>query len=446
MLESLRVRLLVWYGLALALVVGAFGITVCVAFWQSLVSRADAELSQEATAVAAALRPAEGGAFDLDLPDGLNADFSGASGASYAIWTAAGQVVDASDPDRHVPQPRTPGARTRAGRREVSVSGPHGTTVLVGRSLEPERKSLRTLATTVALVGAAAFGLSVAAGWFLAGRALGPIARINSTARAMAGGDFAARIEVDHTETELSQVARALNTAFDRLNAAVELQRRFTADASHELRTPLATLLAETEWASTRRRTADEYRESLTTCRAAADRMHGLVQQLLGLARADAVDLPTARVPVPLDRVTNDVLALIRPLAESRGVVISQQIEAVIVEGDVERLRDALMNVVENAVRYNRKGGTVALAVGPEGQDAVVRVSDTGPGIAPEHLPHIFERFYRADASRPRTGGAGLGLAIARAIVERHAGTIHCASEVGRGTEFVLRLPAFPAA
>ena len=159
----------------------------------------------------------------------------------------------------------------------------------------------------VALGGVAA---SLAGAWFLAGRALAPVQRINETARRMADGDLDARIAIERTDTELGQVASALNLAFDRLRESIERQRQFTADASHELRTPVTTMMAELEWAMLRDRPAADYQESLETCHRAGARMQSLVEGLLTLARADSGELPVTRVSVRLDVLVDEAIEL----------------------------------------------------------------------------------------------------------------------------------------
>ena len=258
----------------------------------------------------------------------------------------------------------------------------------------------------------------------------------------MAAGDLTARIAIERTENELEQVALALNQAFDRLHQAVENERRFTADASHELRTPLATISAEIEWALARPRTDDEYRRCLDTARRAADRMRRVVERLLTLAHADAGAAALQRAPVRLAPVVNDAVGIVKPLADQKRVTIETRLDAAMVVGDRDRLTDLATNLVSNAVRYNRDGGRVSVEVWPDGDDACLRVVDTGTGISAEDLPRVFERFFRADKARTAdSGGAGLGLAIAKWIVEAHGGRIACTSTAGHGTEVLVRLP-----
>jgi two-component system OmpR family sensor kinase len=448
MFRSLRGSLLFWYTSILVFLTLTFGAAVCYVFWRSLLKGLDEQLGVQAQAIAHALQPAGAGTFDLDLPDQYFETFSsqGSTVRYYAIWNEAGGLVDQSNPALDVPILAPPASRSRHGFREVAARAEGGATVLVGQDTAAQQRAVWSLAATVAAVGMVALALSLVGGWFLAGRVLAPIARISRTAQAMLGGDFSARIAVDSTETELGQVASALNAAFDRLRLALDRQQRFTADASHELRTPLATLSAEVEWAQNRPRSAAEYQASLDTCRRAATRMRSVVEGLLTLARADAGEVASRRVPVSLVQVVHEVVALLQPLAEKRHVSFSVTSGSVEVVGDPDRLRELVMNLVSNAVWYNRENGRIDIAVRREAETACLEVADTGIGIAPEDLPRIFDRFYRADRARAReAGGAGLGLAVARWVVDSHGGEITCASEIGRGTRFVVRLPASPA-
>jgi signal transduction histidine kinase len=258
----------------------------------------------------------------------------------------------------------------------------------------------------------------------------------------MAAGDLGARIAIERTENELEQVALALNEAFDRLHLALQNERRFTADASHELRTPLATISAEIEWGLSRERSGDEYRRCLETAGRASARMRRIVERLLTLARADTDGVTLRRAAVGLAPLVGDALALVQPLADQKRVRIETRVDTTTVVGDPDRLTDLVTNLFSNAIQYNRDGGQVTVEVWPEGSDACLRVRDTGTGIGADDLPHIFDRFYRADKARTtHSGGAGLGLAIAKWIVDAHGGKIACQSTAGHGTEVLVRLP-----
>lgn len=442
MLDSLRTRLLLWYTLILAIVIAMFAGAVCYLYWRSLVTDLDRDLSAKAAIIADGLRPAAAGAFDLDRPPEFSEATTGTRLAEYAIWNARGELIDRSNPDLDVPPPAFPGVRTREGRRELSLPARGGAIVLVGRDLTDARQAVLSLGGTVAAAGLAALALSLLGGWFLAGRALAPVSRISRAAAAMSAGDLSARIAIERTESELEQVSVALNQGFDQLRMAADTQRRFTADASHELRTPLATLSAEIDWALARERPSPEYRQALDTCRRAAARMRRIIEGLLTLARGDGAGHVMQRIPVLLDHTVDEAVALLRPLANRGRVTVEARLVPVTVTGDPAMLSDLVMNLLANAIEYNREGGTVIVETAARDGAVWLRVTDTGIGIDAADLPHIFDRFYRADPSRARLhGGAGLGLAIARRIVEQHDGEITCRSVLGEGTEMSVRLP-----
>ena len=442
MRDSLRVRLVLWYALVLALVVMSYGGAVVYQSWRSTMAAVDAELDVYAREITNALKPVEEGRFDLELPADAAAYFFRREGrrAYYVIRGPGGELVDRSDPD-------VGSSRTAAqNRREKTFEAPGGATVLVGRDVTDVRRAQWGLFVNVALAGLATLAVAVFGGWFVAGRALAPIERISRTARAMSDGDLNARIAVERTESELEQVASTLNTAFDRLRLAVEQERRFIADASHELRTPLSVLRAETEWALDRDRSAHEYRGALTVGRRAALRMQDIVERLLALVRADVAPDVQDFAPVAVRALIDDVAAWLAPMAQARSIHLSVNGPALTVQGDAEQLREALNNVVANAILYNTSGGSVTISTRQSAGTATIEVADTGIGIPADAVPRVFDRFFRVDKARSREiGGSGLGLSIARTIFTAHGGSISCTSEPGVGSMFVISLPALTA-
>lgn len=444
MLRSLRARLLAWYSVVLTLVIATFVAAVCYLFWRSLLLDIDRALQASATALVQALRPAGQDEFDLDLPleyrrgDGVDTS----AGSYYAIWNRRSEPVDGSPDVSDIPVPAVAGVRTRDGKRELALPAPNGAMVLVGRDLDIARERVVGLAWSAMLSGLGALALSLIGGWFLVGRGLAPVARINRAAAEMSAGDLRARIPVEDTEDELEEVARALNVAFDRQQFAVEAQRRFTADASHELRTPLATVTTEVEWALSRDRPPEDYRHSLEVCQRASARMKRIVHHLLALARADEGHLLLRNERVELASVVLEALTLVQPLADDRRIAIHTTLNDVAVDGDRDQLIELVTNLVFNAIQYNHDGGSVSVGVRRSDRGGWIEVKDGGVGIAEHDIPRIFGRFYRADQGRTaRSGGAGLGLAIVRGIVDAHRGDVTCASTVGVGTEMSVRLP-----
>ena len=300
------------------------------------------------------------------------------------------------------------------------------------------------------------WGLLVAGvgGAFLTDRALRPVRHITLAASRIEAENLSGRLpttggdEFSHlAETfngmlgRLERAFRDLGQAYERLEHAYEQQRRFTADASHELRTPLAIIKANASLALAGQRTPEQYREKLQSVDGAADRMSRIVQDLLLLARSDAGQLSYDLVPTPLGDALKQSVEAVRSLGRA-PVRLDLPAGPVCVPGHEDSLVRLFGNLLENALRHTPEGGCVTLSLTSEGGKAVVRVSDTGEGIAPEHLPHVMERFYRVDAARARRdGGTGLGLAICRSIVEMHDGVMGIESAIGLGTTVTVRLP-----
>ncbi|HLH74717.1 MAG TPA: heavy metal sensor histidine kinase, partial [Chloroflexota bacterium] len=319
--------------------------------------------------------------------------------------------------------------------------------LVVARTEQEVTTALDQLVLLIAVAIPLTLLLAVVGGIFLAGRALNPIARITRTAEHLGAEDLSYRLSFAHADDEVGRLAATFDRMLDRLDRAFQRQRTFTADASHELRTPLALLISQADLALERSRTAAEYRRALSSIRDDAQAMHRLLSDLLTLARADAHQEELDCEPLDLRDLANEVVTALDPLARSRQLTLKfDSTDSVVVRGDQTRLAQLLVNLVDNGLKYTPAGGIVSIAVRRQGDYAHVEVTDTGVGIPPEHLPHLFERFYRVDKARSRaTGGTGLGLAISRWIAETHGGTISVASEPGRGSTFTVTLPVLTA-
>jgi heavy metal sensor kinase len=322
--------------------------------------------------------------------------------------------------------------------REIVQAVPLGGSILVGCSIAPELKELRYVALTLAGVGVAILLLGLAGGWWLVSRAIRPIEEISITAVKISAGDLSQRINVAETESELGQLAAVLNSTFARLETAFAQQQQFTADAAHELRTPVSVMLTQTQTALNRERSAVEYRETLEACQRASQRMRKLIESLL--ARLDAGQETLKRLRFDFSQVAADCVELVQPLANERGVKILSELAPLEITGDSGRLTQVVTNLLTNAIQYNQFGGEVSVALKTQNRLAVLSVSDTGRGISVEDMPHLFQRFFRADPSRT-SGNTGLGLAISKAIVEAHSGTVEVSSRPDAGTTFTVRLP-----
>ena len=315
--------------------------------------------------------------------------------------------------------------------------------LVIGRSTENIDESLHKLLWTLGIASPLALVVAGGGGIFLANRALKPVDNIAQTAQQIEeSGNLSQRIDVS-TRDELGRLGSILNRMFERLEQAFNRQKEFTADASHELRAPLAIIQAESTLALQKERSPADYQASLGAISQEAANMAGLVDQLLTLARADAGKEQLVFEEVNLGDLLSELTSDIEVLCRERGIQFQfAKAEDVVVNGDHVRLKGLFSNILTNAIRYTPAEGSISLSMEQDGGEAVVRITDTGLGIPPEHLPHIFKRFYRVDKARSRAeGGSGLGLAICQQIAESHGGRIMVESQVGKGSTFSVFLP-----
>lgn len=340
----------------------------------------------------------------------------------------------------------TPDGRVRT--HTMALTGGSQTVGYVQTSVSLAKLDRSIFRFRLLLMAAMIVGLAVALVGSLAtaSRALRPVAVVTETARAIAlSRGFGRRLAPTAQRDELGELTRTFNEMLTSLDEAHRGQRRFVDDAAHELRAPLTSILGNLELLTRAPDLPATEREAmLNDVQAEAERMGRMVNELLTLARADAGQQPVRR-PVDLDRVVVDVVRQARSLAD--GVTLAlDAVEPVVVQGDVDRLRQLLLILVENALRYTPAGGRVGVSLRAKPDVAVVAVTDTGIGIAPDDLPRVFDRFYRADPARSRVaGGTGLGLAIAKWIADAHDAGIDVESKLGEGTTFAFRIPVSPS-
>jgi heavy metal sensor kinase len=453
-LWTIRARLTLWYVGLLMLTLTAFSVLLYISLTRGLQEELDRSLATEAQRVVNEIEVRGGrivGTQALDLPPpGMIAVVYDLSGARVAVndprvtlpalvealrQAGSGQQLFSTVP--------LAGADWRVLSTPVSLNGSLIGVLQIARSQENIAQAQRQLLTLLAVAVPLLLVLATALGLFLAGRALNPIDRIVRTADRIRGDAVSERIDIDPTPDEVGRLASTLNRMLDRIDATLERQRRFTADASHELRTPLAALSAEIELALERPRTLDEYQQTLRSVADDTARLNGLVRELLTLARVDAGQEILALESVSLDDLGEGVIETLAPLAEQRGVALScDTAEQVEIVGDQTRLTQLFVNLVDNALKYTPAGGKVTLAIRREGSSAIIDVRDTGRGIPDRDVPHVFERFYRVDTGRARSeGGTGLGLAICEWIARAHGGEITVRSAEGKGSTFTVRLP-----
>ncbi|MFO7537699.1 MAG: HAMP domain-containing sensor histidine kinase [Chloroflexota bacterium] len=310
----------------------------------------------------------------------------------------------------------------------------------VGRLLDTLEDYNNSLFTALMFSGLAA-AVSVLFAVLLTPAMFRPLEDIARTARQITrADDLSRRVPHAHRPDEVGEMARAFNQTLERLERLFQTQQRLLADVSHELRTPLTAIRGNIDLMQ---HFGEADPDSLTAMQDDIERMSRLVGDLLLLARADSGAIPLELKPVELDNVLFDVYRQVERLAELVDVKLSV-VDQVTVWGDVDRLKQLVLNLVDNSLKYTPAGGEVIISLEKNSNWALITVSDTGIGISTEHLPHIFERFYRADKARSRMqGGSGLGLSIARWIVQAHKGDIRVESKPGKGTSFTISLPIY---
>ena len=322
-----------------------------------------------------------------------------------------------------------------------------GSRPLILCGAEPQRKFAGVLGAftgVVLLSMPLILAAATACGVWLGRRALAPVARIADDARAITESSLSSRLAVPTSGDELQQLSETLNDMLDRIEQSFTRTRQFTADASHELRAPMTLIYTAAQHALRRERSHGELVESLQKILRESQRTARLIDDLLSLARGDAGSEGAALQPVDAGPVLRDVAEQAGVMGAARGIAIDLEIDdrPLTVDADEAQLRRLLLILADNAVKYTPEGGRVTLIGRVEAGEVRLSVADTGPGIAADDLPRVFERFWRADRVRSRDGGGtGLGLAIARQIAERHHARLDASSEPGRGATFTLALP-----
>ena len=456
--RSVRVRLTAWYVGALAVVLVLYAGGVFVLLRHALSSALDQQLDDDFELAEQMLDRdgSDGVRWRLDSPhEDENAP---EHGRWVEVWSPTGQLLFRS-PGSYPSALGAPGAlRPKPDSHPWSADLPeHGRVrvfaapytvgglpivLRVVRSEEPLRHELRELLLILGLGLPLALGLATLGGFGLARRALAPVGRMAERARRITADRLAERLPVEDAEDELGQLATVFNETLGRLERSFADLRRFTADASHELRTPLTAIRSVGEVGLRGRRDEQAYREIIGSMLEEADRLAQLVDTLLVLCRADAGAATLRPERIDLGELAQEVVSQLEVLAEEKRQGLAVEVlGSVATTADHVALRQALLNLLDNAIKHSPEGGHVRVVVRDRSGTPVVEVIDTGPGIAPEYHEAIFQRFYRIDPARSRdAGGVGLGLCIARWAVEAHGGQIELESGEGKGSTFRIVL------
>jgi len=461
--RSLRARLALWHAALLALTLAALAGLTLLILRGFLTSRADASLLEYAdqTARGIAMELYQASLEPGTRPRFLNRDLQ-EWGRQIQVVDHLGNVVEKSagladhplpaDLNTRVEGRKGPYFETRHDLGEhpvrvvtvpVVMGGDVPYLVQAAASLEGIEEALDRAGITLALLTPSVFVVALLGGWLLVGRSLRTVDAITRTALEIEHTNLDRRIDAPAAGDELSRLASAFNEMIARLDRSFRQVQQFSANASHELKTPLTSIRGEAEVALMSDLTPEEHRRVLRSIVDEVERMSAIVENLLLLARADADQIQIRRETLALEELVLSTYEQMEGIARRKGVALDMgSLEEARVEGDPLWLGQVLLNLVANAVKYTPEGGSVAISLAVEGGEARVAVADTGPGIPAEHLPHLFDRFYRVDSGRSRdAGGVGLGLNIAKWAAEKHGGRIQVQSEVGRGSTFTLVLP-----
>lgn len=317
--------------------------------------------------------------------------------------------------------------------------------IQIGQELGPLQETVEELRLIFLVVGPfAIFWLCIGC-WLLAERLLAPIIEVTEAAQGITADNLSKRLPLGNHQDELGQMVNSLNQMLDRIDKSFRRVRQFSGDASHELRTPLTILRGETEVTLRWAKTPEEFRDMLKSNMEEIDRMERIIESLLTLAKSEVGELTLEMKSLSLSDLVQDLYLQSRILSEAKNIDVEMILNVekeIRIRGDELRLRQMFLNLISNGIKYTSENGRLQIALAQESDYARVDIIDTGIGIAAEHLPHIFDRFYRVDKARNRMdGGTGLGLSIVKWIVEAHGGSITVSSQPEKGSSFSVRLP-----
>jgi heavy metal sensor kinase len=449
-----RIKLTAWYLLLLGLTLGGFTGYLYFRLERKIINQADTALQIAGSQSLVYLSDNNNALAFADKPSRQNTvQRLIEAGFAVRLITPQGKIVDGFGKYQEVPLwiPSASGytrlARNKADWRLISQPVIRQGQIIgwlqIAKSLEALEEISDKLSAELLFLLPFILIIAGCGGLFLSSRALQPISQITQTAQAISAIDLAQRLNYKGAKDEVGQLATTFDQMLERLQAGFEREQRFTADAAHELRTPLTVIKGRIDVTRSRERTPDEYEQTLQDLEQEVDRLIRLSNGLLLLARIDRGQLPFEPLPVDLNNLLEVIVEQVQYAAESQQIKLLNNLTPDLwVQGDPDQLTSLFLNLVDNAVKYTPQGGVVWVRSNFHSNVVQVMIINTGYGISKEHLPHLFERFYRADSARSQgKSGAGLGLAIAHEIARLHGGTIIADSIPNKETTFTVTLP-----
>ncbi len=459
MFRSIKSRLIVWFIGVFSVLFTLLGFSLYHELSEIVINSVDSHLHSEVQLLAGLLH-----IDDDEENGGLSEAAVGEyalplSGHYYQLLTGDGKII-ARSPSLAIVDARLPHVSDGLTDKYSTITGPDKTPlrlltekfslkegeiiIQAGESLE-ETYIIMTEFREIFLIIFPLFFLLAATGLFLLVRlSLKTLDRFSGKVEQITEKSLGERIDEAGVESELKPLAESFNTMMERIEGSFERQRRFLSDASHDLRTPTSIIKSQCDVSLGKVRTPEEYEEALKMISKTAERMRGIINRILQVARLESSAFELKKELIDLPELVREVAASLRPKAEMNGITIDVAGDAVSLKGDRERLAEALSDVIDNAIKYNRENGRIDVTLGQEPGFAFMSVKDSGLGIPKEALNKVFDRFYRVDESRGVVEGSGLGLSIVKAIAELHGGSVQLSSVLGEGTEVKLQLPLKP--
>lgn len=456
MLSSIKKRLVALSFLLFSILFSVLGLFLYRQIESLLMASVDGHLHSEMQLIAGFI-DSENGHFEMELSEAEVGEYAlPLSGHYYQILSGSGEII-ARSPSLSIVDTHLPPAARSMEPSYYTIEGPDkgplrvmsqsyalaggSITIQAGETLDETYRLIASFRNMIIIIFPSFFIFSLAGLTAITRFSLKRVDSFSEKVGKITEKNLKERLEVEGVESELRPLAESFNVMMGRIEESFEMQKQFMSDASHDLRTPASVVKSYCDVTLMKDRTAAEYRETLEKISSMISRMSRSISRILDVARLDSEAFSLNLSRVDLKEIVIEAMKYFETKALSSDIKMTCSGDSVILLGDRDRLSDAISNIVENAIKYNRPEGVVHISVGEDEEWAVVEIADSGRGMNASEVNRIFERFYRIDASRGEEEGSGLGLPIVKRIIERHKGKIDVKSEVGRGSCFTLFLP-----